>query len=210
MAHLRKPLATALGMNTAVLVVETVGGVEANSLSLLTDAVHNLSDEVALGFLVLAYMLRTGLSSHFLRSANLFNSIGLFTISGLLVWQAIERLIHPQPVWGVVPIVAGLLAAVGNWFVARALKEPSKEDLAIRLAYVHNLGDTLVSLAPVLAGVAMIVTGSSLFDSAIAILIALVIVVTTFQTVRGSGSDLMWPENVVCGGSATQSTNRGN
>src|SRR6266852_2074163 len=134
MAHLRKPLTIALGANTAVLVVESVGGIEANSLSLITDAVHNLSDEVALAFLLLAYSLRTGLSSHFLRSANLFNSIGLFTISGLLVWQAIERLIHPQPVLSVVPIVAGLLASAGNWFVAKALQEPSKEDLAIRLA----------------------------------------------------------------------------
>ncbi len=64
MAHLRKPLAIALGTNTAVLVVETAGGIEANSLSLITDAVHNLSDEVALGFLLLAYALRAGLSSH--------------------------------------------------------------------------------------------------------------------------------------------------
>lgn len=210
MAHLRKPLAIALGANTAVLVVESVGGIEANSLSLITDAVHNLSDEIALAFLLLAYTLRTGLSSHFLRSANLFNSLGLFTISGLLVWQAIERLIHPQLVWGAVPIVAGLLAAVGNWFVARSLREASKEDLAIRLAYVHNLGDTLVSLAPVLAGVAIVVTGSSLFDPAIAILIASVIVVTTFQAIKGSETALMWPENVVCGGSAPQSTKGGN
>jgi Co/Zn/Cd efflux system component len=210
MAHLRKPLAIALGANTAVLVVESVGGIEANSLSLITDAVHNLSDEIALAFLLLAYTLRTGLSSHFLRSANLFNSLGLFTISGLLVWQAIERLIHPQQVWGAVPIVAGLLAAVGNWFVARSLREASKEDLAIRLAYVHNLGDTLVSLAPVLAGVAIVVTGSSLFDPAIAILIASVIVVTTFQAIKGSETALMWPVNVVCGGSVPQSTKGGN
>ncbi len=210
MAHLRKPLAIALGTNTAVLVVETAGGIEANSLSLITDAVHNLSDEVALGFLLLAYTLRSGLSSHFLRSANLFNSIGLLAISGLLVWQAIERLMHPQPVWGAVPIVAGLLAAVGNWFVARALQEPSKEDLAIRLAYVHNLGDTLVSLAPVLAGITVVVTGSYLFDPAIAILIAAVIVVTTFRAIRGSETALMRPENVVCGGSATQRTKIGN
>jgi Co/Zn/Cd efflux system component len=210
MGHLRKPLSIALGMNTAVLAVETAGGFQANSLSLLTDAVHNLSDEVALGFLVLAYTLRAGLSSHFLRSANLFNSIGLFIISGLLVWQAVERLIHPQPVLGVVPIIAGLLAAAGNWFVARALQEPSKEDLAIRLAYVHNLGDTLVSLAPVLAGVAKVFTGSFIFDPAIAILIASVIVVTTFQAIRGSETHLMWPENVVCGGSVTKNTGRGN
>jgi len=199
MAHLRKPLAAALGLNTAVLVVETIGGVEANSLSLVTDAVHNFSDEMALAFLLLAYTLRTGLSSHFLRSANLFNSLGLLAISSLLVWQSIERLLHPQPVIGLIPIAAGLLAAVGNWGVARELREPSKHDIAIRLAYVHNLGDVIVSLAPVLAGAAMLVSGSVLFDPIIAIIIAAVIVVTALQAIIGSQEELLWPENVVCG-----------
>ncbi|HKW86033.1 MAG TPA: cation transporter, partial [Nitrospiraceae bacterium] len=165
MAHLRKPLVRALGLNTAVLIVETVGSLEANSLSLAMDAIHNLSDELGLAFLVLAYTLRAGLSSHLLRSANVFNSVGLLAVSALLGWQAIERLLHPQPVVGLVPIVAGLLAAAGNWRVARALREPSKEDIAIRLAYVHNLGDTLVSLAPVVAGVAIVMSGISLFDT---------------------------------------------
>ena len=199
MAHLRKPLALALGLNTAVLTVETIGSVEANSLSLAMDAIHNLSDELALAFLLLAYTLRAGLSSHFLRSANAFNSVGLLVVSGLLVWQAIERLLHPQPVLGLVPIAAGLLAAAGNWGVARALREPSKEDVAIRLAYVHNLGDTLVSLAPVAAGLAIVLSGIALFDSVIALIIAVVIVVSTLQAVMGSHKELMWPEKVVCG-----------
>jgi len=199
MAHLRKPLAIALAANTGVLAVEMIGGVEANSLSLLTDGVHNLSDETALGFLLLAYTLRRGLSSHFLRSANLCNSVGLFLISGLLVWQAIERLIYPQPVLGLIPIVIGLLAAAGNWGVAKALQEPSKQDVAIRLAYVHNLGDVLVSLAPVVAGIATVATGSFVVDPFIAIIIAAVIVVTTLQAIRGSHQELLWPENVVCG-----------
>ena len=202
MAHLRTPLALALGLNTAVLTVETIGSVEANSLSLAMDAIHNLSDELALAFLLLAYTLRTGLSSHFLRSANAFNSVGLLVVSGLLVWQAIERLLHPQPVLGLVPIAAGLLAAAGNWGVARALREPSKEDVAIRLAYVHNLGDTLVSLAPVAAGLAIVLSGIALFDTVIALIIALVIVVSTLQAVRGSHKELMWPEKVVCGHSS--------
>jgi cobalt-zinc-cadmium efflux system protein len=199
MAHFRKPLAIALAANTGVLAVEMIGGVEANSLSLLTDGVHNLSDETALGFLLLAYTLRRGLSSHFLRSANLFNSVGLFLISGLLVWQAIERLIHPQPVLGLIPIVIGLLAAAGNWGVAKALQKPSKQDVAIRLAYVHNLGDVLVSLAPVVAGIATVSTGSFLVDPFIALIIAAVIVVTTLQAIRGSHQELLWPKNVVCG-----------
>jgi hypothetical protein len=53
--------------------------------------------------------------SHFLRTANLFNSLGLLLISGVVVWQAFDRLFHPHPVLGIVPIVAGLLAAAGNW-----------------------------------------------------------------------------------------------
>src|SRR5713226_1843572 len=198
MAHLRKPLAIALAANTCVLAVEMIGGVESNSLSLITDGVHNLSDETALGFLLLAYTLRKGLSSHFLRSANLFNSVGLFLISGLLVWQAIERLSQPQAILGIVPIIAGLLAAAGNWGVALALREPSKQDVAIRLAYVHNVGDVLVSLAPVVAGIATLVSGSFLFDPIIAIIIAAVILWTTFRAVVGSEEELLWPENVVC------------
>ena len=199
MAHLRKPLVRALGLNTAVLIVETVGSLEANSLSLAMDAIHNLSDELGLAFLVLAYTLRAGLSSHLLRSANVFNSVGLLVVSGLLVWQASERLLHPQPVLGLVPIAAGLLAAAGNWGVARALREPSKEDVAIRLAYVHNLGDTLVSLAPVAAGLAILLSGIPLFDTVIALIIAVVILTSTLQAVMGSHKELLWPEKVVCG-----------
>ena len=95
MAHRRKPLAIALALNTVVLVVEVVGGLRASSFSLILDGVHNLSDEIALAFLVLAYVLRTGLSGKLLRSANMFNSLGLIMICAFLVWQVIERLAEP-------------------------------------------------------------------------------------------------------------------
>src|SRR5215470_567512 len=158
MAHRRRPLAIALALNTVVFVAEVAGGVQASSLSLIVDGVHNLSDEMALGFLVLAYTLRTGLSGRLLRTANLFNSIGLLAVSDLLVWRVFERLSQPVPVLGVVPVVAGILGAAGNWGVARVLREPAHHDAAIRLAYVHNLGDTLLSLAPVLAGSLVLVS----------------------------------------------------
>ena len=116
-----------------------------------------------------------------------------------LVWRVIERLNEPVPVMGVVPVVAGLLGALGNWGVARVLKVPSREDVAIRLAYVHNLGDTLLSLAPVLAGLLVLVTGRSLFDPVIALGIALVIVVTTVRSIAPAHQELLWPATVVCG-----------
>ena len=168
------------------------------------DGIHNLSDEVALALLVLAYSLRTGLSGRLLRFANLFNSVGLLFICAFLVWRVIERLSHPVEVSGLVPIVAGLLGAVDNWGVATVLREPSKEDIAIRLAYVHNLGDTLVSLIPVAAGVLVFFSGSGLFDSLFALLIAAVVVTTTLRAVIGSHEELLWPENVSCGQHGTQ------
>jgi cobalt-zinc-cadmium efflux system protein len=199
MAHRRRPLAIALGLNSTVLVVEIVSGVGANSLSLVVDGIHNFSDEIAIAFLVLAYTLRKGLSGHLLRSANLFNSVGLLVVSGVLLWEAVVRLSHPPPVLGLVPVVAGLIGAVGNWGVARVLREPSKEDPAIRLAYVHNLIDVLVSLVPVASGVLIMAFGSFLFDPVAAFLIAVVVVTTTLRAVIGSHEELLWPENVSCG-----------
>jgi len=198
-AHRRRPLAVALALNTGVLVVEIAGGVQASSLSLIIDGVHNVSDEVALAFLVLAYTLRTGLSGRLLRAANFFNSIGLLSISAFLLWRVVERLSEPVPVLGIIPVFAGLMGAVGNWGVAHVLRESAKHDAAIRLAYVHNLGDTLLSLAPVVAGGLVIVSGRPIFDSIVALGIAGVILVTTLRSVLGSHKELLWPENVVCG-----------
>jgi Co/Zn/Cd efflux system component len=202
MAHRRRPLVTALALNTGALVVEIGAGVPAKSLSLVMDGVHNVSDEVALAFLVLAYSMRVGLSGRFLRSANLFNSLGLLAISAVLVWQAFERLHEPVAVIGIVPVVVGLVAAAANYGVARVLRQSAAEDAAIRLAYVHNLGDTLVSLAPVLAGILTLASGSLLVDPLVALGIAGAIIVPTLQTIAGSHRDLIFPENVSCGHAA--------
>src|SRR4051812_32623671 len=199
MSHRRPPLVRATQLNTAVLVVEIAAGVGANSFSLVMDGVHNVSDEIALLLLVLAYSLRTALSGRLLRYANLFNSVGLLTICAFLVWRVVERLTVPVAVIGVVPIAAGLLGALGNWGVARVLREASKEDAAIRLAYVHNLGDTLVSLVPVAAGLLVLLTGSPVYDSLFALVIAAVVIVTTFRAVAGAHEELLWPANVSCG-----------
>src|SRR5438105_15036976 len=109
MSHRRPPLVRALQLNTAVLVVEIAAGIGANSFSLIMDGVHNLSDEVALVLLVLAYTLRTGLSGKLLRYANLFNSIVLLPICGFLVWRVVDRLASTVQVPGTVRIVEGFI-----------------------------------------------------------------------------------------------------
>ncbi len=102
------------------------------------DSIHNLSDEMALVALYLAFVLPLGVSRNLLRSANFFNSVGLVVVSGLLLWQAVERVLSPIPVQGLIPIVVGIAAALANWGVALLLWKPSQNNAAIRLAYIHN------------------------------------------------------------------------
>src|SRR5262249_44465290 len=148
MAHYRKPLAAAAALNTAIFVVEAVAGFKADSLSLIMDSVHNLSDEMALVFLYLAFVLPHGISRHLLRSANVFNSVGLLLVSALLLWQAAERILHPAPVVGSVAVVVGLLAAAANWGVARLLLAPSRHNAAIRLPYLPHIRPPHLSSPP--------------------------------------------------------------
>ena len=121
MAHHRKYVAAAVALNTAIFIVEAAAGYQANSLSLLMDSVHNLSDEMALVAIWLAFIVSLGPSRTLLRCANIFNSIGLIAVSGLLLWESVVRFLHPVPVQGLVPMLVGIGAAAANWAVARLL-----------------------------------------------------------------------------------------
>jgi Co/Zn/Cd efflux system component len=103
------------------------------------------------------------------------------------------------PVVGAVAIVIGLLAAAAHWVVARLLLAPSRHNAAVRLAYIHNIGDVYVSLAPVGAGVLVSVTSYSIFDAVIAAGIAVWIIVTTAREVFASSEEFIWPEKIACG-----------
>ncbi|MCR4300094.1 MAG: hypothetical protein NUV51_00605 [Sulfuricaulis sp.] len=115
---------------------EAVAGLQAHSLSLLMDSLRNFSDELALVLLYLAFVLSEGISRNLVRSANAFNPVGLIAVSALLIWRAIERLIHPEAVLGLVPIVVGL-GATANWGVARLQSLHDK---------LHEMKDTLHAL----------------------------------------------------------------
>ena len=85
-------------------------------------------------------------------------------VNSVMVGQALERLLHPVPVPGIVPLALGLLAAAANWGVARLLVEPGGRNPTIRLAYLHNLGEVLVSLALVAADSLIALMGRSFID----------------------------------------------
>ena len=198
MSHVRRSLAAASVLNTLVFVVEGIAGIRAGSISLVMDGIHNLSDELALLCLFLAYTLSVRVSRTLQRIANVLNSVGLLIISTVLIVQAVDRIRHSSPVLAFIPAVVGLLAAFGNWCVARVLRGVRDQNPAIRLAYIHNLGDTYVSLVPVLAGVLVAVTGIFAFDPIIGIGIALWFIWSTAREVYSSGEQLLWPEDAVC------------
>jgi cobalt-zinc-cadmium efflux system protein len=103
------------------------------------------------------------------------------------------------PVQGAVPIIVGLSAAAANWMVARLLLKPARNNAAIRLAYIHNMGDVWVSLAPVMAGLLLSLTGYAFFDPLIAGGVAVWFIASTGREVFQSHEELIWPEKIVCG-----------
>jgi cobalt-zinc-cadmium efflux system protein len=180
-------------------VIEGVAGTRAHSLSLLMDGVHNFSDELALLSLLAAYVFSTSLSRGLQRIANLLNSLGLIAISAVILWQAVGRLLDPLPVIGWLPATVGLLATAGNWGVARILRDWQHRNAAIRLAYLHNIGDMYVSLAPVVAGLLVSLTGWFVFDPFAALVVGVWLVGSTAVELGRSGEDLLWPANATCG-----------
>jgi cobalt-zinc-cadmium efflux system protein len=185
-------------LNTAISVVEAAASVPSHSLSLLTDSVHNCSDELALACLYLAFFLPGYLGRHSQRLANGLNSIGLLALTGEMIWQGAHRLINPAPVLPLIPLIVGLAAAAANYGVAQLLRAPAADNAAVRLAYLHNRGDVLVSLAPVVAGTVVVLTGRAEGDVLVALAVALWLVISTARELRTSMDDLLWPEQMTC------------
>jgi len=197
-SHVRKPLVAAAALNTAIFAVEGIAGLHGHSLSLVADAAHNFSDELALVCLTLAYIVPVGMSRNFQRSANLLNSVGLLVVCAMIAGQAFDRALNPAPVSGLLPIVVGVLSAAANGGVAHMLGRVRHMSAAIRLAYLHNLGDVYVSMAPVAAGILVMAFGWSVVDAFVGAGLAAWIAWGTIQEVRTSAQTLLWPENAVC------------
>ncbi len=193
-----RSLIAAAAVNTLIVVGEGLAGWSSGSVSLLMDAVHNLSDELALLCLVLAWRWPGWLGRTSQRSANLLNSVGLLALGVLLVVRSVPLLLEPRPVSGVVPLAAGLLAAGANALVALLLARLARQHAAVRLAWLHNRGDVLVSLAPALAGALVLLTGQPVFDPLLALLVAAWIAWSTLHELLHHGGELLWPGDLVC------------
>jgi Co/Zn/Cd efflux system component len=199
MTRHRRAIGAAALLNGLIVLGEGFAGWRSGSLSVQMDAVHNLSDELALLCLWLACFWPGRVGRGGQRLANLLNTAGLLTLSALLAVRAARRFAHSEPVPGLVPLAAGLIAAAANAGVAALLAAPARHHAAVRLAWLHNRADVLVSIVPTLAGVALLVTGAALVDPLAALAVALWLAISTLIELRSNLDELLWPDDLSFG-----------
>jgi cobalt-zinc-cadmium efflux system protein len=189
-----KAFAIGVGLNLAFVVIEVVFGFLAQSLALIADAGHNLSDVLGLVLAWCAAALsrrapterRTyGWKSSSILAA-LFNAILLLVSVGAIAWEAIRRLHNPPDVAGKTIILVSAIGIVINAATALMFFSGRKHDLNIRGAFLHMAADAVVSLGVVIAGWFILVTGMRWIDPAVSLVIAAVIVWGTWSLLRDS------------------------
>ncbi|HUP27490.1 MAG TPA: cation diffusion facilitator family transporter [Chloroflexia bacterium] len=183
-----------MGLNTFFVVVEALFGFLSNSLALVADAGHNLSDVLGLFIAWGASLLvkRRSTQRHtygYRRSsilAALANAVFLLVAIGAIAWEAIKRFGNPDPVQGGTLITVALVGIAINGVTALMFMSGRKHDLNIRGAYLHMAADAAVSAGVVLAGIAIVFTGWPWIDPVVSLLIVLVIFMGTWGLLRDS------------------------
>ncbi len=180
--------AIGIGLNTAFVIVEFIFGLIGNSVALIADAGHNLSDVLGLLIAWVASALSKrppstrytyGLRGSSILAA-LFNAMFLLTVIGAIAWEAILRFSRPEYTAGhTVIIIAGIGIAV-NGLTAWMFASGRKTDINIRGAFLHMAADAAVSAGVVLAGCAILFTGWNWIDPAMSLVICAIIFWSTW------------------------------
>ncbi len=189
-----RAFALGVGFNVAFVAVEAVVGLRADSLALLSDAGHNLSDVlgllVAWGAIVLGRRRPSAQRTYGWRRSSilaaLFNAVFLLVAVGALAWEAVQRFADPPAVAGASVVWVALVGIAVNTGTALLFARGRKGDLNVRGAYLHMAADAAVSAAVVVSGLVILATGWRWVDPAMSLLVAIVIVVSTWGLLRGA------------------------
>ena len=155
-------------------------GYFSNSLALMADAGHNFADALALALSAFAIWMATkpadskrtfGYHRVGILAA-LVNAVGLVAMAGAIFWEALQRLNSPETVQSGPMIWVALLAIILNSGIAWWLSRASKDDLNIRGAYLHMMGDAAASFGVVIAGTIIALTGAYIADPIVSIIFA--------------------------------------
>jgi cobalt-zinc-cadmium efflux system protein len=178
---------------------EIVGGVISGSLALLADAGHMLTDFASLSLAWFGFRLtrrpadwmRTYGFDRFQVLIAFTNGVALFAIAAWIVYEAVERLSTPRPVEGGIMVVVALLGLLVNVAAFMLLHGADRENLNVKGAAVHVLGDLLGSVAALVAGAVILFTGWTPIDPLLSILVAAIILRSGWTVVMDSGHILL-------------------
>jgi cobalt-zinc-cadmium efflux system protein len=186
-------------LNGLITVVEIAGGILSNSLALISDAIHNMSDTLALVLAWLAHRVgqrkadarKTFGYRRFEILSAFINASALTGISIYLIYAAIIRFIQPEPVQPTLMLTIAVIGLFANLLSMLFLHRDSKHSLNVKAAYLHLLGDTLSSVAVVGGAIVIGFTGLWWIDPVLTLVISGVIIRQAWQILRESTDILM-------------------
>jgi cobalt-zinc-cadmium efflux system protein len=196
---IEKRLIWALGITVAIFVLELVGGFAANSLALKSDAGHLFGDILALGLSLFAAIVsrrpptaRRTYGYHRIEVlAAILNGMTLFFLAGYIFYEAYQRLVAPEPVQSILMLTVALVGLGANLFVLMKLREAAGDNLNVKAAFWHVLGDMLGSVGVVAGGLVMLFTGNYLADPIISFFVGAIIIVGAVGVLREGASILL-------------------
>ena len=190
--HSQTALHRALWIAFIFMIIEVVGAYVANSLALLSDAMHLFTDVGALGLgLVVARMAKwpatLKLSYGYHRAeiiGALISAASLWALSGVLIYESIHRLFLPQVVEGPIVFWVATIGLFANILMMKLLHSHQSHSLNLKAAYLHVLGDLLGAIGVIISGILLWITGWSPFDSIVTILFTLSILYSSGKVIR--------------------------
>ena len=195
----RRWLGAALAIVLAFMVVEIVAGIVADSLALLSDAAHMLTDAGAIGLALVAARLAArppkgrftfGLGRAEILSAQL-NGALLLVLAGVIAWESGKRIYEPPDVEGVYVLVVGVAGAAANVLAAAALAKAQRQSLAVAGARAHVLADLYASIAAAVSGALILVTDVRELDGVAALIVAALMVSSGWRLLRDASAILL-------------------
>ena len=193
-------------LNAGISLAELIGGFIAGSMSLISDAIHNFSDVISLIVSYVANRLSKKASNEkqtfgYKRSeiiAAFFNASTLIILAGFILFEAVQRLLHPNPIKSDLVIWLALGSIVVNGLSVLFIKEDAKDNMNMKSAYLHLFGDMMTSIAVLIGGIVMKYYHIYWIDPVFSILIAIYLIYMSWDIFKTSLKIMMQftPENL--------------
>lgn len=190
--HLQGKFSIAVGLTFATLIAEIIGGILTNSLALLSDAAHVFADVFALVLswvaLYLTSLPATNRRTYGYHRAEVFaafiNGASLLAIAGWIFYESVERIIEPEPVKSLMMLIVAAVGLIVNLLVALLFMRESHDNLNVRSAFLHVIGDALSSAGVIIGGIIMNFTGWYLVDPILSFAIGIVILISAYRVTK--------------------------